>query len=82
MEKRHGPFESIFVRKFSRTELDDSLQKCKPKKAPGPDDITNEMLMQLGDAGRGILLNIINKTWETGTLPQIWKNANIIPILK
>ena len=82
LEKRNGPFESVFVEKFTRKELDFSLKKCKLKKAPGPDEVTNEMLVQLGDASRGILLHIINKSWETGSLPKIWKTANITPILK
>ena len=82
MEKRNGPFEGVFAGKFTRRELDDSLKKCKLRKAPGPDDVTNEMLVQLGDASRGILLHLINKTWESGTLPTIWKSANITPILK
>ena len=82
MERRAGPHRSVFAEKFTRTELDNSLKKCKLKKAPGPDEVTNDMLVQLGDYGRGMLLNIINRTWESGRLPNAWKTATIMPILK
>ena len=32
MEKRHGPFDSVIVKNFTRKELDDSLMKCKLSK--------------------------------------------------
>ena len=82
MEKRHGPFDSVFVKNFTRKELDDSLMKCKLRKAPGPDEVTSDMLIQLSDYGKDMLLKIINKIWQSGSLPNIWKTANIIPILK
>ena len=82
MENRTGPFQSIFIDPFSTTELEDSLNKCKLKKAPGPDNVTNDMLVQLSKQGKKFLLNLINKTWRTGKLPKIWKTATVIPILK
>ena len=82
MEKRHGPFDSLFVKKFTRTELDNSLKKCKLGKAPGPDEVTSDMLIQLSEYGKDMLLKIINKTWDSGSLPQVWKTAHITPILK
>ena len=82
MEKRNGPFDSLFVKKFTRTELDNSLKKCKLGKAPGPDEVTSDTLIQLSEYDKAMLLKIINKTWDSGSLPQIWKTANIVPILK
>ena len=60
----------VLVEKFTR--LDNNLKKCKLRKAPGPDEVTNEMLEQLCDYGKGMLLYIINRTWETGSLPKMW----------
>ena len=40
------------------------------------------MLIQLSEYDKDMLLKIINKTWDSGSLPQIWKTANIVPILK
>ena len=63
-------------------ELQRALRKLKPRKSPGPDGITNEMLIHLGSAAVCKLLQIFNHSWEQGVLPQIWREAIMIPILK
>ena len=63
-------------------ELKKALNKLKKKKAPGPDNKTNEMLQHLGNTALQKLLDIFNLSWDNGELPQIWKEANMIPILK
>ena len=40
------------------------------------------MLQRLGPTGKDVLLKLINLSWEKGELPQIWKNAHLIQILK
>ena len=40
------------------------------------------MLQRLGPTGKDVLLKLINLSWEKGELPQIWKNAHLVPILK
>ena len=82
MEKRAGPFEDLFTQEFSLSELNNSLKKCKLKKAPGPDQISNEMLVHLSQTGKNILLATINCTWKTGKLPKSWKTAHVSPIPK
>ena len=63
-------------------ELKKAIKKLKKKKAPGPDNITNEMLQHLGNTALQKLLDIFNLSWNKGELPQIWKEARMIPILK
>ena len=63
-------------------ELDNALKKLKLKKSPGPDGITNEMLIHLDTTARLKLLEIFNLTWEEGRVPQMWKEATMIPIHK
>ena len=58
-------------------ELEDALTTLKLKKAPGTDNITNEMLLHLGPRSKKKLLQLLNGAWGTGTVPQV-----IIPILK
>ena len=82
MEKRFGPLSSIFTDNFTTEEMAQSMNKCKLKKAPGPDKVSNDMLVQLSSYGKEILLNLLNKTWQLGQLPKIWKTATIIPVLK
>ena len=65
----------IMTQKLSMGELQKAIRKLKKKKAPGPDGITNEMLMHLPSASLQKLLDIFNLTWEKGDVPQQWKEA-------
>ena len=67
---------------FSRAELERELGRLQAKKAPGPDDLTNEMLRQLGPAARTALLVLINSSWLTGEVPRQWRAAKVVPIPK
>ena len=75
MEKRLGPLASIFTDTFTFEELNQSLNKCKLKKAPGPDSVTNDMLVQLSNFGKESLLKLLNLTWKLGKLPQNLENS-------
>ena len=74
--------ESNFIKDFTLAELEKALRKLKKRKSPGPDKVHNEMLLNIGPKGKDALLLLVNKTWETGTVPKIWKLATITPILK
>ena len=52
------------------------------KSAPGQDNIPATFLAALGPQARQILLDIFNQSFNQGTLPQIWRDAIIIPLLK
>ena len=78
VHKEKPTMNSPFVTK----ELEDVLTMLKLRKAPGPDNITNEMLLHLGPCSKKKLLQLFNDGWGTGTVPQAWKEAIMIPILK
>ena len=40
------------------------------------------MIVNLGQPALHKLLDIFNETWQEGTLPQIWREATMIPIHK
>ena len=63
-------------------ELTSALYNQKLKKSPGSDVITNEMIVSLGQPALHKLLDIFNKTWQEGTLPQIWRETTRIQIHK
>ena len=67
---------------LSYEELTSALSNLKLKKSPGPEAITNEMIVNLGQPALHKLIDIFNKTWQEGTLPQIWREATMIPIHK
>ena len=67
---------------FSMGELNAAIRKLRIRKAPGKDGILNDMIRNLGPATRQKLLLIINQSWNTGKLPDQWREAIIIPIRK
>ena len=81
-EKSPGPNVQLFDEEFTIKELKAALKMLKSRKSPGPDGIHNEMLTHLGNIGKKVILNLINKTWTTGELPNSWKIAIIKPLLK
>ena len=40
------------------------------------------MIINLGAPARKKLLEIFNISWESGKVPQVWRKAIMIPILK
>lgn len=67
---------------FSMSELEQAISQMKKKSAPGPDEITPRFLKALGPLAKEFLLQCFNSSWEEGSLPQEWRNATIIPLLK
>lgn len=65
----------------SERELDDTLKEVSDT-TPGPDEITYSMLKNLGASGKKLLLDLLNKVFDEGKLPEDWKLAYVVPILK
>lgn len=63
-------------------ELEHQLNKLPKKSATGTDGISYEMLNNLPEEGRQLLLQLYNRVWDTGYLPKIWRHSLIIPIPK
>ena len=63
-------------------ELEAEIRMLKTKKAPGPDEVTNDMIAHLGSSAKKAILALFNKSWRTGTVPALWKKATIIPLQK
>ena len=67
---------------FTMGELDKAIQKMKAKGAAGDDGIPPTFLKALGPIARGELLKIFNESFDHADLPQVWRIASIIPLLK
>lgn len=65
-----------------REEVDKIIEGLKNSKSPGPDGVAAELLKygppELSDA----LMDLMKRAWEAGTVPQIWKDANLVTIYK
>lgn len=67
---------------FTKEEMEEAIKTLNSRTSPGPDNITNEMLMHLGKAAKRKLLKILNSSWKMGKVPQAWKISTMIPIHK
>ena len=66
---------------FSSFEMDNALKRCK-NTAPGPDGVHYLMLKHLSPRMKQYLLEIFNKCWTEGVLPERWSEATILPFPK
>ncbi|KAK3760362.1 hypothetical protein RRG08_030623 [Elysia crispata] len=81
-EASHGLKDTEMDRKFTNEELEQALRELKMKKSPGPDQVTNEMLVNLGNGMKRKLLQLFNTSWRSGRIPQAWKEATMTPLHK
>ena len=67
---------------FTITELKNAIDKMKKRGAPGADNIPPLFLKNLGPKALEKLLSIFNMAFQSADVPQAWKDAIIIPLLK
>eukprot|EP01059_Diplonema_ambulator_P009363 TRINITY_DN1920_c1_g1_i17.p1 TRINITY_DN1920_c1_g1~~TRINITY_DN1920_c1_g1_i17.p1 ORF type:complete len:682 (+),score=99.76 TRINITY_DN1920_c1_g1_i17:1096-3141(+) len=67
---------------FSLEELNGQLVKVKTRSAAGDDGVFNIMMRHLSSEGREVLLQLFNLSWATGRVPNSWRTALVIPVLK
>ena len=71
-----------FEKEFTMHELNIATRRANSRKAPGPDEVCNEMISHMGHLAKQKLLLFINRTWKEGKLPTSWRTARVAPILK
>ena len=57
---------------IQKDELEAKSRTLKTKKAPGPDGVTNDMILHLGPSAKKAILALFNKSWKSGTVPALW----------
>ena len=57
-------------------------KKCKQKSAAGPDNIPYEFIKELPSECTEIILKLFNTVYEQNKIPDSWKHALVLPILK
>ena len=67
---------------FTMAEMNKALKKMNKNGAPGEDVIPATFFAALGTKAKIVLLDILNFSFNTGQIPQSWRNAVIIPLLK
>ena len=58
------------------------LRSLNPSKAGGPDEIPSRLLHHLADELTPSVTSLFQQSYDTGTLPDIWKTAWVTPVFK
>ena len=66
----------------SKEEVERAVRKLRNGKAGGQDEVVAELLKNGGEAVIDWLTEVIQQVWQTGKVPQEWKDATLIPIHK
>ena len=67
---------------ISEQDVKDQLSVLNDKKPPGPDKLSPKIIKMLAPSIYLPLTILFNKTLETGTIPSLWKSANVSAIYK
>ena len=67
---------------FTEEEVRKAIKTLKNNKSPGFDGITAEMLKGGGDCIVSWMRCLCNQVWNSGTVPEDWKNGEIVCIPK
>lgn len=62
-------------------ELKRAISNTK-QSSPGKGGVCYSMLAHMEDSALHVVLRLFNKIWETGKIPDAWKQSVIVPILK
>ncbi|CAH2237403.1 jg11259 [Pararge aegeria aegeria] len=76
------PRDSFYMQPTDEAEIESLILQLDNKKAPGIDNIDNELVKQIKKEILKPLADIFNLSISTGTFPEIWKTALICPIHK
>ena len=69
-EAQRQTLSESMTRTITMAELKKTTRTLTKKKSPGPDGMTNEMLIHLGNTARSKLLQTLNLSWSEGKVPQ------------
>ena len=58
------------------------IDRLKPNKSPGPDEVFARVLKQCKEELSQPLTKLFNQSLNEGVVPDSWKTANVVPIFK
>lgn len=67
---------------FTPEKIEDAIKSLKLDSSPGPDHIPTVFIKRCAGSLSGPLSSVMNNILETGSFPDIWKKAVVVPIYK
>ena len=63
-------------------EVTKEIDRLRPNKSPGPDEVFARVLKECKDELSQPLTQLFNQSLNEGVVPDSWKTANVVPICK
>ena len=76
------PLYTTDYKEFTKEEVRQVIESLQPKKVPGPNGITNEIVKLVFKVIPITMTAIYNACLRRGCFPDNWKIAKILPIIK
>ena len=73
---------TFFITPTTVEEVNDLISDLKANKSIGPSSLPTKIMKQLNDIIASPLAELINKLFQSGIFPDIFKIAKVIPIFK
>lgn len=67
---------------ISWKEMEDAVKQMSNGKAPGPDELSVDMIRAAGSMGMQWLYRVLKCVWKNRAIPEDWKKGEIIPLFK
>lgn len=81
-ECRHVMQNSFFLLPTNSLEVKQTIKELKNKKSAGYDGLQAEIIKQVAEFITDPFVRIINKIFETGYFPSVFKTSIVIPVFK
>jgi hypothetical protein len=81
-EQTKQPLYTTDDKEFTKEEVRQVIESLQPKKAPGPNGITNEIVKLVFKVTQTTMTAIYNACLRTGCFPENCKIAKILPVVK
>ena len=70
------PTDGSMTDAIQKDELETEIRALTTKKAPGPDGVTNDMILYLEPSAKKAILALFNKSWKSGIFLALWKKGH------
>ena len=81
-DKTYNTNEVVHEPDIMQAEVEEAIAHLKKDKSPGCDNISGELLQNLGEHGAKILTDLCNIIWKHGQWPKDWSTSIFIPLHK
>ena len=70
------------IKKGSRNEIVEAMQKMKSGKATGPSEVSVEMIVASGEIGVKVMIKLCQRVSNGRGMLDEWKTSVIVPVLQ